>query len=331
MKLNNKFDVIIKKIASNSQNEKDIKKELILIFKDIKGFKFANGEKFDKKALVLVMMTTIIECKKNIIAETEKTNKENLNMINTFDEAIAFVKDYTNEQIIRLIYSQPRFTGIIMDGLIDIYYKNKKTDIKVVDNNEQQENDQLRASRNLAIIDEVLFETRKQGTKGNVGFPQKEYNDDQMEIILTNLVKGNNNYITDKALKTKISNISKEEIFAEVLKNALRLNCLCDDETDLLEVSYYEIPPTHLATVRILIHELFQEPIDNSNITSLIENIDKDTLTFLNKSFILSRKKEFMRDKISHAADYYQYTSELIESLDKVGNKNLMNEENFSK
>ena len=264
-------------------------KELILIFKDIKGFKFAKGEKFDKKALVLVMMSTIIECKKNIVVDSNKTKKDNLNMVNTFDEAIAFVKDYNNEQIIKLIYSQPRFTGIIMDGLIEMYYKNVKADVKLVESsNEQYENDQLRASRNLAIIDEVLFKTREQGTKGSVGFPQKEYNDDQMEIILTNLVKGNNNYITDKTLKAKISSISKEEIFAEVLKNAHRLNCLCNDEKDLLEASQYGMPPTHFATIRMLLHELNQTPIDNSNITSLIENIDKNTLTFLNKSFILN-------------------------------------------
>lgn len=353
MTINNKFDAIVKTIVANSQTEIDIKNELVYIFNGNKTYQFQDGTIFNRDYLIEIMIDTIFEYQDETKSYVRSLKEKTLETINDFDDAFFMVSDYDNNQIKNLIYNEPKFTSLVIDGLIEIYYKNKdlyfRTNQRVDTNNNNNNNDQEykvdytnyenaeRSKNNLKLLDEALSKTQKKGTIGRAGYVQGEYSDEQITFILTDLMKGSYKYITnsplgeENKLRDKISKVSRNEIFAEVLKNAIRVISMANNERDLVLLTSYNIMPLDIQKLSGLVTDLTCNSLNDSNIDSVIDNLGPNEMHLLSKMFILSRKDDLIKDKLLNATMGDKYHILLINSLNKIGSSQDIGEDNFSK
>ncbi len=349
MTLNNKFDAVMKTIVSNSSDEIDIKNELVHIFNRSKVYTFSNNERFDADALISVMLDVIVEYREETKDYVRNLTEESIDTISDFDDVIKLVRYDSIEQIQNLIYTQPRFTSIIIDGLISIYHKDKdlyfKKESPVEQNirHEERKTDNsdyenaMRSKSNLELLDEALSKTQEKGTIGRGGMNEMAYSDEQITFILTDLINGSYKYITnsplgeENKLRDKISKVSRNEIFAEVLKNAIRVICMANNERYLSILSAYDIMPLDIQNLSGLVNEVTSKSLNDSNIDSVIENLLPSEKHLLSKSFILSRKDDLIKSKLLNATMGDQYHALLITNLNKIGSNNGIGEDNFSK
>lgn len=349
MTINNKFDAVMQTIVSNSSNDIDIKNELVHIFNRSKVYAFSNNERFDANALISVMLDVIVEYREETKDYVRTLAEETIDTISDFDDAIKLVRYDSIEQIQNLIYTQPKFTSIIIDGLISIYHKDKDFYFRkqqVVEQNTSQEEHKtdnsdyenaMRSKYNLELLDEALSKTQEKGTIGRGGMNEMAYSDEQITFILTELINGSSKFITnsplneENKLRDKISKVSRNEIFSEVLKNAIRIISMSNNERDLSTLSTYNIMPLDIQKLSWLVTEITKDSLTDNNIDSVIENLSPNEKHLLSKSFILSRKDDLIKNKLVNATMGDQYHALLITNLNKIGSNNGIGEDNFSK
>ena len=349
MTLNNKFDAVIQTIVSNSSNDIEIKNELVRIFNMEKVYKFSTEEIFDVHALISVILNTILEYREETKDYVRTLSEESIDTITNFDDLIKMVRYDDAGKIQLLIRTQPKFTSIALDGLIDIYHNNKdfyfRKQQNVEQNNNQEEHkidnsdyeNAMRSKYNLELLDEALSKTQEKGTIGHGGMNEMAYSDEQITFILTDLMNGSYKYITnsplgeENKLRDKISKISRNEIFAEVLKNAIRVISMANNDRELSVLSSYDIMPVDIQRLSDLVVELTKDSLNDSNIDSVIETLSANEKFLLSKSFIMSRKDDLIKNKLLDATMGDKYHTLLISNLNKIGSTNGMGEDNFSK
>lgn len=349
MTLNNKFDAVIQTIVSNSSNDIEIKNELVRIFNGEKAYVFSNQEKFDSNALISVMLDLIVEYREDTKYNVRTLSEETIDTITDFDDIVKLIRYDDIGQIQTLIRTEPKFASIALDGLINIYHTNKDFYFRKQQNVEQNINQEerkvdnsgyenaMRSKYNLELLDEALSKTQEKGTIGRGGMNEMAYSDEQIIFILTDLINGSYKYITnsplgeENKLRDKISKVSRNEIFAEVLKNAIRVISMSNKERDLSVLAAYNIMPLDIQNLSSIVTDLTKNSLDDTNVDSVIENLSPSEMHLLSKSFILSRKDELIKNKLMNATMGDQYHSLLIASLNKIGSANGMGEDNFSK
>ena len=349
MTLNNKFDAVIQTIVSNSSNDVEIKNELVRVFNMEKVYKFPTEEIFDVHALISVILNTILEYREETKDYVRTLSEESIDTITNFDDLIKMVRYDDAGKIQLLIRTQPKFTSIALDGLIDIYHTNKdfyfRKQQNVEQNNNQEEHkidnsgyeNAMRSKYNLELLDEALSKTQEKGTIGRGGMNEMAYSDEQITFILTDLINGSYKYITnspfggENKLRDKLSKVSRNEIFAEVLKNAIRIVSLANTDRNLTFLSTYDIMPLDLNALSELVITLTKDSLNDSNIDSVIENLLPNEKHLLSKLFILSRKDDLIKSKLLNATMEDQYHTLLITNLNKIGSNNGIGENNFSK
>lgn len=349
MTLNNKFDAVIQTIVSNSSDSIEIKNELVRVFNMEKVYKFSTEEIFDVHALISVILNTILEYREETKDYVRTLSEESIDTITNFDDLIKMVRYDDAGKIQLLIRTQPKFTSIAIDGLIDIYHTNKDFYFRkqqgVEQNNNQEERkidnsdyeNAMRAKYNLELLDEALSKTQEKGTIGRGGMNEMAYSDEQITFILTNLMNGSYKFITnsplgeENKLRDKISKVSRNEIFAEVLKNAIRVISMANSDRDLSVLSSYNIMPLDIQKLSALVTELTKDSLNDTNVDSVIDNLSPEEMHLLSKSFILSRKDDLIKNKLANAMMGEKYYTLLITSLNRIGSNNDMGENNFSK
>lgn len=349
MTLNNKFDAVIQTIVSNSSDSIEIKNELVRIFNGEKTYVFSNQERFDSNALISVILNTILEYREETKDYVRTLSEESIDTITNFDDLIKMVRYDDAGKIQLLIRTQPKITSIALDGLIDIYHTNKdfyfRKQQTIEQNNNQEERkvdnsdyeNAMRSKYNLELLDKALSKTQEKGTIGRGGMNEMAYSDEQITFILTDLMNGSYKYITnsplgeENKLRDKISKISRNEIFAEVLKNAIRVISMANNDRELSVLSSYDIMPVDIQRLSDLVVELTKDSLNDSNIDSVIENLSANEKFLLSKSFIMSRKDDLIKNKLLDATMGDKYHTLLISNLNKIGSTNGMGEDNFSK
>lgn len=337
------FDVIV----SHNDDLLAIKNELISIYNGEMKYYFTDEYSFDKQELIKVMLETI-----NIYVETAQTNgwarqlgsgKGFYDRDLRLDDVRYFCEMLSDIEIKRIMSVNPSFADALIENIMEVYKNptmyfdvvepevtdSKMTEEQKVEEANRPNNDgglnRYRAHNNLLLLSEALFKTQAKGTIGKVGYNNKPYTDNQMIIILNQLIHGNYGSITnsplneDNSLRDKISKISPEEIFAEILKNAIRLDCFCQSEKNLKKISFYGLSPVDIATLNKLVTSLINLGLDNTNVRQVIADLDDDILVFLCRSFILSQKDENIRNSLLQATMQDRVKAYLITDLDKIG------------
>ena len=333
------FQKVFEVIVSHDPDVVAIKNELISIYNGEMKYYFTDQYSFDNRELVKILLETI-----NVYVDTAQVNgwarqlgsdkgfyDDNLSL----DDVRYFCEILNNTEIKRLMSVNPSFAEALIENVIEVY-KNPnfyfaasgpEVSHTVVNEQEEKETSQqssdgglnrYRSHNNLLLLNEALFKTQ---IKGN----NQPYSDNQMIVILNELIHGNYSYITntplneENPLRDKISKVSPEEIFSEILKNAIRLDCFCQNENDLKKMSFYGLTPVDIAALNRILTNLIKEGVDNNNVRQVIADLDKDVLIFLCRSFILSQKDETIRNSLLQATMQHIDKAFLIVDLDRIG------------
>lgn len=352
MTLNNKFDAIVKTIVANSQTEIDIKNELVHIFNGNKTYQFQDGTVFNRDSLVEVMVDTIFEYQDETKDYVRSLKERTIENIDNFDDALFMVSNYDNNQIKSLIYIEPKFTSLVIDGLLEFYHTKKdfyfKTNQNVetnTNNNNEQEHEvdysdyenAVRSKNNLELLDEALLRTQEKGFIGRQGYEQRPYNDHEMSMILINIFKGNYNYITNNPLvgyekyRNKLSQVSRGEIFAEVIKNSVRIISMANNERELSILTAYNIMPLDIQRLSSLVTEITKNSLNDGNVESVIDSLGETEKYLLSSMFIASRKDDLIKNKLMNATMGDEYHALLINNLNKIGSEKAYMEGKTSK
>ena len=347
MKPNIIFQKVFDVIVSHNDDLIAIKNELISIYNQQMKYYFTDEYSFDHRELIKVLLETI-----DIYIETAQakgwarqlgSSKGFYEQDLSLDDVRYLCSILNDNEIVKIMSVNPSFAGALIDNVIEVY-KNPDFYFEVSKNqvinketiNEQKENkanyqnndgglNRYRSHNNLLLLDEALTKTQAKGTIGKVGYSDKPYNDNQMIIILNDLIHGKYNHITntpldeDNPLRDKISKVSPEEIFAEILKNAIRLDCFCQNERNLKKISFYGLSPVDIATLNKIIADLINSGIDNNNARQVIADLDQDISILLCRSFILSRKDENIKNALLQSTMQYKEKAWQIANLDKIG------------
>lgn len=359
MKPNDIFQKVFEVIVSHDDNYLAVENELIKIYNNEMKYYFTDEYSFDYHELIKVMLDSI-----NIYVETAQINgwarktsvnkgyyDQNLDL----DDVRCLCENLSNQEIVQIMTVNPSFTSALIENVIEVYSNPKfyfeeenKEEVKKENNDvndalteQSQKSDgsrnRLRAESNLALLDEALIKTKARGTIGRTGYDNKPYSDNIMMGILNNLIHGNYNYITnnpldeDNPLRDKISKVSPEEIFAEVLKNAIRLESFCQNEENIKKMSFYGLLPVDIAGLQKVVASLMHDGVNNDNIRQIIHDLDDTSLFILSRCFILSRKDDIIKTYLRNATMQDRYRSLLITNLDKIGDSELIDQINNKK
>ena len=365
MNLDAKFDSVMQAIINQYSNEIEIRNELVHIYNGNRTYSLGNNETFDGDDIRRIMIQTSNDYFLNEVAGKVGILKIlSIDNVENFDEVARLLNDIGRQkgfaEIRNIVNSNAKIVNLLIDGLMDVYHYNKdryfrnEEEIKLSEQlieqgsmiHQQEVEERFRASeisainrdnaiKRLALLDEALEKTKEKGTIGHEGYHQVSYNDNQMVTILGSLVKGNYNLITnnplnetDNRLRDKLSKVSKEEIFSEVIKNAIRLSSLAKTEKGLLMLYSYGITAEKINMLNYFINN---NSITKDNISDIMRDIDIESLTVLLESFIYSRKDQYIKGEILNATMSDQYAALRIEELNKVGGVSLENENNYSK
>ena len=365
MNLDAKFDSVMQAIISQYSNEIEIRNELVHIYNGNRTYSLGNNETFDSDDIRRIMIQTSndyflneVSGKVGILKEFTFDNVEN------FSEVSALLNDIGKKkglaEIRNIVNSNVKVINLLIDGLMDVYYYRKNYFVR--DESEAELSRQLEDKREqdfqmevemrqklaeistinrqksierLALLDLALEKTQEKGTNGHEGMEQRPYTNQEMVFLLNELTRGNYKSITNTPisepnipLRTELFKYSREEILAEIVKNAIRLTSLSKTEKGLLTLYNYDITVNEINMLRSFIDNT---NINKDNIDYIKKEIDPNVWGVLLKSFIYSRKDPYIKGEILNATMSDKYAALRIEELDKVGGISLENENDYSK